>query len=66
MDTLGAIVTALEELERGKTLNQAIIKILLKYGYINAHEVTDLQSGDREYLATSITQKGLRLKRRRK
>jgi hypothetical protein len=65
MDTMGAIATALEALERGETLNQAITKILLKYGYINATEVTHLQSGEREYLATSITAKGLRLQRRK-
>jgi len=54
---------ALQTFQQGKRLDQPTIRRLLIAGLIDARDVTnnDSPQGEREYLATFITEKGKRL-----
>jgi hypothetical protein len=50
----------LERLERGEKLDSSVLADLKQQGYIEARDVTNMQTlaGTREYLFTFITDKG--------
>jgi len=54
---------ALQAFKQGKGLDQPTTRRLLRAGLIEARDVTNMDSpqGEREYLATFITEKGKRL-----
>ena len=60
------VVRALEAIERGEKLVQATTRLLAEQGYVNATEVTRLESLEPEYLAVSVTEKGADLLKRAK
>jgi len=53
----------LERLNRGEKLDSSVLERLARDGFINMADVTNMQSpaGIREFLFTSITEKGRRL-----